>query len=771
MADESLAGQSGFTRRQFLQAAATTSVGAVVFTGCQPARHEFLIESRPQLAEDVVNGYENWYATVCRGCSAGCGTIVRVIDGQAKKVEGNPDHPLNLGKLCARGQASVQEQYHPDRIQGPMKRTGERGSGSFVDISWDEALDTLRTRLSQLRSQGRQSDVALLTDPLRAHRAFLVERFASAYGLQWHTLDLTGEAPLREAARRVFGSDILPEFDIQNARYVLSFGADFLGPWLSQVHYSIEYGRFREGDYRARQFRPRQQGTPRGYLVQVEPRMSATGASADEWVWVKPGSEGTLALAIGQVMLAEGTADANGAQLLGGPTSLNIYSPERVADQVGIPSDRIRQIARAFADQKPALAIAGGTSSTYTNSTEALTAILTLNLIAGNVGRPGGILANPGPAINGLTVNPKRDTLADWQRLTDRIRSGGFQAVLVKDANPVYESPAALRFGESLRNAPFIASFSSFHDETTRMADLILPSNLPLEEWGDDVPDPAPGFQIHTVQQPAIRPLYDTRSFSDILLTLGDELGSPVREALPWRTFKDLLRERLRPLQSAQRGSVREPDFERFWVKMLQQGGWWDETNTGTSQPVTAAPDVTRLIASFPAPQFEGGDRDYPFNLVLFPHNTLGTGSGAHIPWLQSAPDPMTSATWQSWVEVNPAVARDMGLREGDVVTVETPRGKIDVPVYINRAASPTVLSIPLGQGHTDYGRWAEKRGANPLDLVGPSTDQATGALAYGSARAKLTKTGRHMSLPKYEGTAESVQLEEIQILKITRDV
>ncbi|MBI4213868.1 MAG: molybdopterin-dependent oxidoreductase [Chloroflexi bacterium] len=769
MADGSRGGQGGVTRRQFLQAAATTSAGAVVFTGCQIPAREFMIQSRPQMAEDILTGYENYYATVCRACPAGCGTIIRVIDGQAKKVEGNPDHPLNLGKLCARGQATVQEQYHPDRLQGPMKRTGDRGSGSFLDISWDEALDTLRGRLEQIRRQGRQSEVALITNPLRAHRHFLVERFAAAYGLQWHALDLTGEAPLREAARRAFGSEILPEFDFQNARYVLSFGADFLGPWLSQVHHSVEYGRFRQGDYRAGQFRPKT-SPQRGYLVQVEPRLTATGASADEWLWVKPGSEGLLALAIGQVMLAGGAADAEGARLVGGPRALDNYAPDRVWEQIGVPAERIRQIARAFGTQRPALAIGGGTVSTHTNSTESLTAIFALNLLAGNIGRAGGVLPNPGPAINGLTVNPRRDSLRDWQSLTERIRGGGIQAVLVKDANPVFDSPGALRFQEALANAPFVASFSSFRDETTLMADLILPSHLPLEEWGDDVPDPAPGFQIHTVQQPTVRPLYDTRSFWDVVLTLGEELGSPIREALPWPTFKDLLRERIRPLHTEGRGSVRETGFERFWVRMLQQGGWWDEGRTGESRQAAAVPDVTRLTSTFPAPQFDGGDRDYPFNLVLFPHNTLGSGENAHLPWLQAAPDPMTSATWQTWVEVNPQTAREMGLIEGDIVGIETPRGRIDLPVYVHPAASPSVLAVPLGQGHTSYGRWAERRGANPLDIVAPVTDQATGALAYGATRARLVKTGRRMSLPKYEGTAESVQIEEFQILKITRD-
>jgi anaerobic selenocysteine-containing dehydrogenase len=206
------------TRRRFLQVLATTSVGAVAFTGCQPPRPELQAQSRVRLAEDVVSAYENWYATTCRQCDAGCGVVARVIEGRAKKLEGNPDHPLNRGKLCARGQAAVQEQYHPDRLQGPLRQSGERGSGRFVPISWDEALSELAVRLNELQRGGRGGELAMLTRPLRAHQALVVERFAGALGARWLGLEPLSEAPLRAAVRRVFGSEILPTFDIQNAR-------------------------------------------------------------------------------------------------------------------------------------------------------------------------------------------------------------------------------------------------------------------------------------------------------------------------------------------------------------------------------------------------------------------------------------------------------------------------------------------------------------------------------------------------------------------------
>ena len=370
----------GITRREFLLAS-SVAAGGVLFAGCVPPKHEVQAESRVRMAEDILSAYDNWYATTCRGCQAGCGLVVRVVDGRARKAEGNPDHPINRGKLCARGQAVVQEQYHPDRVRGPLARNA---SGALEPISWNGALDELGARLGALRAQGRAGDVALISPPLRGHRALLVDTFARAYGLQWLPFEPLPELPLAEAARRVFGMDRLPRFDVQNARMVLSFGADFLGGWLSPVQFGIQYGIFRQGSYdTGEHFAPRGADRPRGRLVHVSTRFSSTAASADEWVWVRPGHEGLLALSV--------------AQALGGPVSEDV-APERTAERTGVSAARVRRLAAALTEQQPALVIAGGSAGSYTNGTLTLSNILSLNLLLGNVGRAGGVLASaPSP--------------------------------------------------------------------------------------------------------------------------------------------------------------------------------------------------------------------------------------------------------------------------------------------------------------------------------------------------------------------------------------
>ena len=150
-----------FNRRDFLRLVGGSTAGAAIIAACRPAVREFIEQSPVRIPEDLVSGIDNWYATVCRQCGSGCGTVVRVMEGRVKKIEGNPSHPLNEGKLCVRGHASLQAIYNPDRIRRPMRAVG-RGSGQFQEISWDEALNELRDKLG--KTDG--SRVALVTDPL-----------------------------------------------------------------------------------------------------------------------------------------------------------------------------------------------------------------------------------------------------------------------------------------------------------------------------------------------------------------------------------------------------------------------------------------------------------------------------------------------------------------------------------------------------------------------------------------------------------------------------
>ena len=747
------------SRRDFIKITGASAAGAVLFNGCQVPEQEMVLQSPVRIPEDTINSFENWYASVCRQCGAGCGILVRVVEGRAKKIEGNPDHPLNQGKLCARGEAGLQAQYHPDRIRTPLRRSGPRGSGQYQVITWDDAIAELVSRLDDQAKQNSADTVVIATEPSHGLSAHILNTFARNYGATLMAHEPLEHTALYAAFKNLFGQERVPYFDIQHAASVLSFGANFLEPWLSQVNYSRQYGEFRQGS------------RSRGHLVQVEPRLSMTAANADDWVPINPGTDGVLAMAIAQVLIAERLADATAIQAMtggAGADALAAFQPEEAEKITGVKADKIKELARGLAAKSPSLVIGGSGPAGHTNGLFNITAIYALNFLLGNIGKFGGVQFNPAPPTPELAATLPATPIRTWGQLASRIQNKQPKPVnllLVHNTNPLYSLPSTLGFGNGLKNIPVIVSFSSFMDETTAVADLILPDHSYLESWGEDSPDPGVGYQVVGLQQPTVGPLYSTRSFIDVILALAKGLGEKTRNGLLWDDYKTALEDTGKKLFALNRGSVRAPDFASFWHGALQRGGWWD-TQSSPRIPTPRPPVLSRQMS---LPVFEGSDTEYPFYLHVYASNGLYDGRGAHLPWLQMTPDPMTTVSWQTWVEINPKTAAQMGFKEGDIVTVESPAGKLEVPVYVYPAIPPNVVAIPTGQGHSYMGRYAERRGANPFLILSSKTDESTGALAWGATRVRISKTGRSYRLPKLEGAVPAVEPEDYKVVEITR--
>ena len=245
------------TRRQLLKFSGLGLLGAVVFAGCRIPDREFIAESPVMIPEDLVRGDDVYYATLARPNTGVESVLVRVMQGRAKKIEGNPDYPMSRGKHSAQAEATLQELYHPDRIATPLRRVGERGSGEFESISWDEALNELAGKLSEYMD--KPDSVAMITAPLRGALGTVVDRFAENYGARRFSFEAVDQTVVRTAFNRMYGQNRLPSFDVQNAHYVLSFGADFLSHWHAPLHYNWQYGEFRG------------ETGGRGKLVQIEP--------------------------------------------------------------------------------------------------------------------------------------------------------------------------------------------------------------------------------------------------------------------------------------------------------------------------------------------------------------------------------------------------------------------------------------------------------------------------------------------------------------------
>lgn len=723
------------------------SATAVVAAACGVPEKELLIESSIEMPEDLVTGLDNWYATIDRQNRTPVGIVVRVMEGRAKKVEGNIDYPINRGKHNAVAEAGLQGLYHPDRISAPMIRTGERGQGKWEELSWTDAV----SRVAEQLGTAGGSDVVMITDPVSAHTGMVVESFASAFGARHMGYEPMERTVLKASMQEVFGQTVMPDFDIDNARYVLSFGADFLNTWVSPIRYARGYGHFRQGD-----------GRTRGKLVHVDSRFSMTGANADEWVYVRPGYEGEVALAIANVIIKEGLADsAADVMTSGGINRLERFTPGLVASRAGIPSARIIEIAEEFATSRPALAIGGGSAGAHSNGLFNLNAIYALNYLVANLNQPGGVIFNPGPALGGFPVAPKTAPFSEFRDLSAQMASGQVKALLVRNADPFYGMPASTAIRRASFQVPLIVSFSNHMDDTTMLADIIMPEHHYLEDWGTDVPDPGPGYQTIGFQQPVVRPFFEprgahlgTKNFADVLMTLAQVTGKNL--GLPGSNFKEVLEDGARKLWQASRGSVRAASFKLFWNTVLQRGGWWDTKRTYVG-PNPTPPE----FPSQPQPPTFGGDDSLRFTLMPFESTGLTDGRGADLPWLQATPDPITTATWQTWVEINMKNAEEMGIHEGDVIRVTSQQGSIEALAYPHPGISPDVVAIPVGQGHKGGGRYAKGRGANVFSILAAITETQTGALAWAATKVNIERTDKWVRLPKFENTAPDLAEDE----------
>ena len=703
----------GIDRRKFLKVLGVTGGGAAALSACgigpEPTRKLVPYLVNPP---DQIPGTATWYASTCRECAGGCGIRVRVREGHAVKIEGNPDSPINRGRLCARGQAALQGLYNPDRLRGPKARNAQ---GVLEDTSWDNALKLLQDQVTAARGKG----IVFLTGHENSAFGDLVDEWLQSVGGRRVVYEPFGYEALRAGNRLAFGAAEIPDYDFAAARYVISFGADFLDTWLNTVAAQAGWAAARAPL------------ATQAKLVSVAPRMSTTGMNADEWLAAAPGTEGLLALALANVVLRErpGAAPADAGRLR---ALLGDHAPAAVAETVGIQADVIERVGREFAHAGAPLAVAGGMAAHYPNGDAIVAAVNILNYVAGAVGRTVRFGSDAGGA----------GRFADVATLQADLAAGNVALLVVQGANPAYSLSGA--FAQALDKAGFVVSFATTLDDTAAAADLVLPDLHSLEQWNDV----RPRAGVTAYQQPVMQPVFpDTRAAGDVLLRL---LGRP-------GTFKDYVEARARATHGRQGG--RTP-FEQYWHEALQHGGVYGDA---PSRAVRLASDVSGLGQAI-AVQPASAAANEPV-CVVFPHAVLGDGRGADKPWLQELPDPVAKITWHGWAEVHPVTAAQWGVVSGDIILLTSPASAVRTPVWVTRSVRPGVVAVPTGQGHVAYGRYASGRSFNAFDLLSGDANGYGGRTF--TTTVSVTRTGDHQRLASVEGSPRENGEGSVEVLPI----
>jgi molybdopterin-containing oxidoreductase family iron-sulfur binding subunit len=547
----------------------------------------------------------------------------------------------------------------------------------------------------------------------------LVEAGAATDHIVYDALSTAVEASVN---RKMFGVDE-PVALIEKAGLVLSFGNDFLGAGVSPVAAARQYARFRRAK-------------PRGLLVQIEPKMTLTGANADRWVVIAPGTEGVFALGLARELLQRKEYAGNLSPAL--IAAIEPYDHAAVSRITGVPGDLIPRLVGMLWEHAPTLVLAGRYPQGHAHGSRNMAAIALLNVVLQNHGKTLLRAAE-------LPFPQMAPTAGDFKSLADlntAMAAGQCRSMLIHGTNPVYSTPDFLQFAANLQKVPFKAAWVTELDETAMHCDLVLPLLSPLEDFGTHVAaNQFEGTEI-SIQQPLMERLYpQTRSFGDVMLDL-------LKHAKPdsYKSFPDYYAYLKSAVVNAKPAFLSQAGDEEFWENTLSTGV------LRRPAPLTPLPvmELNPEMIQQPAPS--SADAAYPFSLIPAVSPSMRDGRPANLSWLQESPDPLTTVVWDSWAELHPSTAKALQVREGDVLIIKSAHGSIRAKAYLMPGIHPGAVAVPIGQGHESYGRYATHVGVNPLKILDPIFDQETGELAIYATRVAITKTDQHERISKDEG-------------------
>ena len=710
-------------RRTFLKIA---GMGSISFAfGCDPPQKNLF--TLVQAPDDMVVGMDNWYASTCRECPAGCGILAKSREARIVKIEGNPLHPINKGKLCMRGQAALQGMYNPDRLKTAMLKE----NGQWQSLSFSKAESILKTKAAQAAQKG-QNRVRMLTETVGNT---LMSLFTTT--LQ----NLNSQPPLvfepyayeslKTANEKVFGVDGLVSYHMDQADVLVSFGADFLETWLSPVEYAWKFKAMHA--VKDRNKNP---------FFQISPYQSLTGANADHWLACNSGSEAVVALGLIRQALDIGKGKnlpKAFREFLNKTTAP--YIQDQVLERSGIPLALYEKLIIQLMDARSPLVLGTNTGASDLNGVQTNLAVNLLNLIL-----------DPNLSLIDFSRRHRVEAAAkrsDILQFFFSLNTAEADLLLLNNIDPAFTLPKNSGVKQALENKDlFVVCFSNFMNETAEMADLVLPVQMPLETW-----DEYGGKQmLVSTLQPAMGKMTKASNLGDVMLFAGFD-GNP-----PAKKYKDFLISSL-----AEMHAIAD---ENQWVKTLQQGGNFDlKVKPHKNRKSPDAKELADLLTKNPEPL------NSELAFTAMPSIRFFDGRGANKPWLDEVPDPLSRIAWQTPIFLNPKTADANKINQEDIIELQTEFGKLEAAVYVSELVKPGLTVMSIGQGHKAYGRYAKDTGVNPLQLLSANFDPVSGGANLNVADVIIKKTGRTQKLASTSGSltqhgrtfALSVRLADLQ--------
>ncbi len=509
--------------------------------------------------------------------------------------------------------------------------------------------------------------------------------FSAAFGAKVYHYDDLSYENVREAQKACFGREAIPALNIDRAKIVVAVNNDFLGTWLTPVRHQKLFGKARKP------------GPNMNKLFVFEGLMSLTGTNADERFRVKPSQTLDFVLALTKQVVA-GSKYASDNKVTG------MLSSAPDDGGLGLPGGTLKRVADALnAHKGESLVLAGGMAA---DTSDALAVQIAVNFL-------NAVLENDGRTIDAsVTYMGGQGSQKSLFELMAAIQGGSVKTVIIHGCNPLYNLPEEAGLRAALAKAEMVIYTGDRNDETGKMADYLACDHHPMENWGDV--ETSPG--VYAIQQPTIRPLYDTRAFQDSLLKWTQASDKPSARAKAAKDWHEYLQAHWREsIHKAAKGA----GFEDFWDHTLQLGYYETAVKREASHAFNTAAlaDVKKTSGS--AGKYE---------LSLYQTIGLRDTSLSNVTWLQEFPDPVTRICWDNYACFSPADAKGAGVREGQFVTLSVGSKSVKVPAHIQPGQADGVIGLAVGYGRSGAGQVADGVGENAYQLAGWQNGQVVTA-------------------------------------------
>jgi MoCo/4Fe-4S cofactor protein with predicted Tat translocation signal len=699
-------GPRGFNRRDFMKLGGAAAVFSMIACGSRPVEKIVPYVNQP---EEIVPGLPNYYASTCSECPAACGLIVKTREGRPIKLEGNPDHPVNKGKLCARGQASLLNLYDPDRARYPGKILSD---GTMEQHGFEELDKEIIEKLNNANGQ-----VVFLTGSWQgpSQTRLLTNFINTKKWIQYKYEALHDDRFVLSRIKSV-GDRRFPQYHFDKADVVVLLGSDLFTTGQSRVKTMAGFASKRR--------------VTDGQMSKVYafgPTISEMGAMADERFPIKSSD----LIKIAGALVHQFVIKEKKSELYGNSRIINAYTgfdPDKIEKELELPHGLIHDLAALLWENRGKSIVASECFSSQTGNAEYLhTTVNLLNIILDNEKR----------TVETLTA-PMSQMLSSYEKLEimlNDMNAGKVSAILISGTNPIYSLPDSFGFAEALKKVPIKISLSDRLDETALHCDYLLPSLHGAECWNDFESE----LGVYGIQQPTISPLWENRQVEDTLIIIGAALGFPgfTKDDVPmtfYEFMKDYWRQELPRLKNIA-GS-----FEDFWISFLQNGFFQTENTASYYRP--SFKDNTVIGLEY------NNDIETGLELVLTASSIHFDGRSMNNAWLLETPDPISTITWNNYLSIAPARAKQMELKEGDVVKLTANNVSVEIPIHIAPGTHKDVVALSVGWGRTAVGQVGNNIGVNAFKLAGYSDF----GVNYTIKNVKIEKTDKIVPLAAVQG-------------------